>query len=46
MYSAPNGGAIGNRVMPIAADMAVLGPPLNTREGLSSAQNSTPQIAA
>ena len=32
--------------MPMAADMVVLGPPLNTREGFSKAVKSTPQIAA
>ena len=46
MYSAPNGAEVGSRMTPIAADMAVLGPPWNTGEGFSMAQNSTPQIAA
>ena len=33
-------------LLAIAADIELFGPPWKTRDGLSSAQNSTPQIAA
>src|SRR4051812_30049685 len=46
MYSAPKGAATGSNVTPIAADIELFGPPWKMREGLSSAQNNTPQMAA